>query len=98
MPAPDAASVPWKVAIVLISWISLGFFTGIGFHFLYGDGMKATGKVLVAIVGAVGGGVVLGFVASRVLPAVTFFTSVIPAILGAVLALYAYRIAASRQG
>jgi uncharacterized membrane protein YeaQ/YmgE (transglycosylase-associated protein family) len=77
---------------LLLSWISLGLFTGIGFHLWASDGMHATGRVLVAIVGAVVGGLALGFAASSFLPDHAFFTSLLPAVVGAIVALSVYRI------
>ena len=77
---------------LLLSWISLGLFTGIGFHVWAGDGMQATGRVFVAIAGAVVGGLALGFAASHVLPDHAFFTSLLPAVVGAIVALFVYRI------
>ena len=84
--------------MVLLGWISLGFFTGITYHLFAADGTKPVGRLLVAIAGAVLGGLILGYISGAILPDWALFTTLLPAIAGAMAALFAHRAVARGQG
>ena len=75
-----------------MSWMSVGFFTGMGFHVLAGDGSGAAGRVLVGVIGGVLGGLTLGYAASLYVSDSGVFTALMPALIGAALALYVYKL------
>ena len=83
--------------MLLLSWVSLGFFTGLIANQVLSNSAGAVTNISIAVIGAVGGGWLLGQAAGNILPDWTLFTSILPAIVGAAIALYAYQRLSNRS-